>query len=203
MNAFVSSQFNYCPLLWMCHNRSLNTQINKIHHRALSIVYRDNTSSFDTLLEKSGTVSIHHRNIQSLAIEIFKSLNNLSPSLISELFKMKETKYDLRTGNQLKSNVPCTTSYGIDSVSYLASKIWSQVTIDIKNCNTLDRFKKMIKTWAPRSCPCRLPRGGGGGGWYKLHIHFGVFTLRFINFHINCSYFSAAGYSIGLLSSFA
>ena len=156
MNAFISSQFNYCPLLWMCHNRSLNTYINKIHHRALSIVYRDNTSSFDTLLEKSGTVSIHHRNIQSLAIEIFKSLNNLSPSLMSELFKVKETKYDLRTGNQLKSNVPRTTSYGIDSVSYLASKIWSQVPIDIKNCNTLDRFKKMIKTWTPSSCPCRL-----------------------------------------------
>ena len=63
MNAFISSQFNYCPLL-------LNTQINKIHHRALSIVYRDNTSSFETLLEKSGSVSIHHSNIQSLAIEI-------------------------------------------------------------------------------------------------------------------------------------
>ena len=140
----------------MCHNRSLNTQINKIHHRALSIIYRDNTSSFDTLLEKSETVSIHHRNIHSLAIAIFKSLNNLSPSLMSELLKVKETKYDLRTGNQLKSNVPRTTSYGIDSASYLASKIWSQVPIDIKNCNTLDRFKKMIKTWTPRSCPCRL-----------------------------------------------
>ena len=77
MNAFISSQFNYCPLLWMCHNRSLNTQINKIHHRALSIVYRDNTSSFETLLEKPGSVSIHHSNIQSLVIEILKSLNNL------------------------------------------------------------------------------------------------------------------------------
>ena len=44
---------------------------------------------------------------------------------------MKETKYDLRTGNQIKSNVPSTTSYGILSVSYLASKIWTQVPIDI------------------------------------------------------------------------
>ena len=44
MNAFISSQFNYCPLVWMCHNRTLNKQINKIHHRALSIVYRDYTS---------------------------------------------------------------------------------------------------------------------------------------------------------------
>ena len=50
MNAFISSQFNYCPLLWMCHSRSLNTQTNKIHHRALSIIYRDYTSPFETLL---------------------------------------------------------------------------------------------------------------------------------------------------------
>ena len=60
-----------------------------------------------TPLEKSVTVCIHHRNIQALAIEIFKSLNDSSPSLMSELFKVKETKYDLRTGNQLKSN--CTS----------------------------------------------------------------------------------------------
>ena len=81
--------FNYCPLLWMCHSRSLNTQINKIHHRALSIIYRDNTSSFETLLEKSWSVSIHPENIPSLAIEIFKSVNNLSPSIMSEVFKLK------------------------------------------------------------------------------------------------------------------
>ena len=73
MNAFISSQFNYCPLIWMCHDREIHRQINRIHHRALSIVYRDYTSSFETLLEKSGSVSIHHRNIQQLAIEIFKA----------------------------------------------------------------------------------------------------------------------------------
>ena len=156
MNAFISSQFNYYPLLWMCHNRSLNTQINKIHHRALSIVYRDNTSSFETLLKKSGSVSIHHRNIQSLAIEIFKSVNNLSPSIMSELFKLKETKYELRTGNILQSNIPRTTTYGIDSVSHLAPKIWSQIPTEIKNCKTLPIFKNLIKTWTPTSCPCRL-----------------------------------------------
>ena len=38
MNAFISSQFSYCPLIWMCHSRSLNTKINKIHQRALRIV---------------------------------------------------------------------------------------------------------------------------------------------------------------------
>ena len=95
----------------------MNTQTNKTHHRALSIIYRDNSSSFETLLEKSWSVSIHHRNIQSLATEIFKSLNNVSPSIMSEVSKLKETKYELRTGINLQSNNPRTTSYGIDSLT--------------------------------------------------------------------------------------
>ena len=37
-NAFISSQFNYCPLIWLCHSRSLNTRINKIHN-VLSELY--------------------------------------------------------------------------------------------------------------------------------------------------------------------
>ena len=77
MNAFITSQFGYCPLIWMCHNRNIYRQINKIHERALRIVNVDNNSSFDELLKKSGSVSIHRRNIQQLAIEIYKALNKL------------------------------------------------------------------------------------------------------------------------------
>ena len=72
MNSFVSSQFNYCPLLWMCHCRTLHTQINKIHERALRIVYKDEDLSFGELLEKSGSVSIHYRNLQLLAVEFLR-----------------------------------------------------------------------------------------------------------------------------------
>ena len=95
MNAFITSQFNYCPLVWMCHNRALNTRINKIHESALRIVYNDDISSFQDLLEKSGTVSIHHRNLQLLAIEIFKTPHDLSPSFMSEIFKPSNTKSEI------------------------------------------------------------------------------------------------------------
>ena len=123
MNAFISSQFNYCPLLWMLHSRSIKLKINKIHHRALSIVYRDNNSSFESLLEKSGSVTIHHRNLQLLAVKIFKALNNLSPSIMSELFEIKDMKYELRNGGNLRLNLSRTLTYGIDSLSYLAANI--------------------------------------------------------------------------------
>ena len=44
--------------------------INKIQERALTIVYIDNISSLSNLLKKSGSISIHHKNLQALAIEI-------------------------------------------------------------------------------------------------------------------------------------
>ena len=46
MNFFIISQFNYCPLIWMIHNRGLNNKINHIHERALRIVYDDYSSNF-------------------------------------------------------------------------------------------------------------------------------------------------------------
>ena len=72
MNAYFMSQFGYCPLVWMNHSRKLNNRINGLHDRALSLVYNDFSSSFSELLEKDKSVTIHHRNLQTLAYEIFK-----------------------------------------------------------------------------------------------------------------------------------
>ena len=44
MKSFVTSQFSYCPLIWMFHSRRLNNKINSIHERALRITYQDSTS---------------------------------------------------------------------------------------------------------------------------------------------------------------
>ena len=71
MKCFIESQFNYCPLIWMCHSRALNNKINKLHERALRQVYRDKTLTFEQMLEKDGSFTIHQRNLQKLAIEMY------------------------------------------------------------------------------------------------------------------------------------
>ena len=35
---FVTSQLNYCPLVWMCHSRTLSNRINKINHSKVKMV---------------------------------------------------------------------------------------------------------------------------------------------------------------------
>ena len=70
MKAFTDSQFGYCPLVWMFCSRTMNARINRIHVRALRIIYNDLVSTFDELVTKDKSFTIHHRNIQTLAIEI-------------------------------------------------------------------------------------------------------------------------------------
>ena len=67
MNAYFMSHFCYRPLVWMNDSRTLNKDINGLHKRALNLVYNDFSSSFSELLEKDNSVSIHHRNLQTLA----------------------------------------------------------------------------------------------------------------------------------------
>ena len=77
IKTFNESQFAYCQLIWMFCQRSSNTRINHLHERALIFVYNDNESTFEDLLKKYNSVSIHYKNIRLLGIELYKVKNNL------------------------------------------------------------------------------------------------------------------------------
>ena len=80
----------------MFHSRSLNKKVNSIHERGLRITYEDNTSTFQELRNKDNSVSIHHRNLQVLATEMFKIRRGLSSEILTETFVSKTSSYNLR-----------------------------------------------------------------------------------------------------------
>ena len=105
---------------------------------------------------KVNSFSIHERNIQSLAIEIYKFLNGLSPSFLNNVFhKSISNSYDLRNHKELYSRNPKTVRYGNETVSYMTSKIWSKVPETMKMCSSLESFKSKIRKWRPE-CDWRL-----------------------------------------------
>ena len=61
-------------------------KINRIHERALKITYKDRFSTFQELLQKGNYVIIHHKNVQKLAIEIYKVLHGFTPPILNDIF---------------------------------------------------------------------------------------------------------------------
>ena len=86
MNSFFKSQFSYCPLVWICHSRTINNKINHLHERYIRVIYNFKISSFKELLERDGSDHIHNRNLQKLATEMFKIFNNIPPPIFTEIF---------------------------------------------------------------------------------------------------------------------
>ena len=76
-NAFIDSQFNYAPLIWMFCRKTLYSKIQKIHHRTLKVVYGID-DSYNNLLLSSNYVSIHQRHLRFLVTETFKNISNQS-----------------------------------------------------------------------------------------------------------------------------
>ena len=155
MKSFIISQFNYCPIIWMYCLRKSNSLINRIHERALRIAYSDYVSDFDFLLEKDGAFTIHHRNIQLLTLEIYKSLNNLNPGFMKEVFCLKQNNYPLRNQSMAYPN-PRTMSYGLETFGYKGSQLWHNLPEKIRNVTDVLVFKRYVANHCRNTCNCNL-----------------------------------------------
>ena len=138
--------------------RPSNTRINHLHERALRIVYNDNESTFQDILKKDNSVSIHHKNIWLLRIELYKVKNNLSTNLMSEIFNLRSIDYYLRSQTDFIQGHVKVVNYGLKSLRYLALKIWDIIPLEIRNLGRLAEFITNIKSWIPKHCPCTLCR---------------------------------------------
>ena len=122
MNAVFISHFNYCPMIWMFHSRSLGQRINRLRERCLRIVYSDHISTFEDLLVLDGYLTILQRTLQTLAIEMFKIKNRESPSIITKIFLCNNKTIDTRQNSSFKSRSVQSELQG----NYHLFRFWDQ-----------------------------------------------------------------------------
>ena len=154
--SFIESQFGYCTMIWMFHNRTLNNKINRLHERALRLVYKNENSTFEDLLDMDNSFTIHDRNLQKLAKEMYKVKNNLCPSFIQSLFVISTNPYNLRNNQTFYAKNIHTVLNGSETISYRGPKTWDMVPCKIQNSQCLQEFNRKIKNWKPQGCSCRL-----------------------------------------------
>ena len=111
----------------------------------MSSVFNKNSSNFEELLELDEFVSVHTRNLQTLATKLFKVSKYIAPKILKDIFSLSlNTEYNLRHQSHNQS------------VSFIGPKIWDIVPSEITEKESLAAFKNAIKIWKSNNCPCRL-----------------------------------------------
>ena len=109
--------------------------------RGLRMVYKDYKLTFNELLHKDNSFSIHHRNLQRFAMEMHKAYNDLSPSLVKSSFPTRKIPYNLRNCNPFKFTNVHTVFKGTETIALRGPKIWSLVPDHIKHAKAVSEFK--------------------------------------------------------------
>ena len=128
--------------------RGVNRKINHVNEWSLQVVYKDNISFFEDLLEKDKLFTIHQENIQSLAIELFKSEEILSNNIMYAIFQTRKINYkinlkiNLRSQTEFASNCVNTKTFDLNSLRYSASEVWNMIPLEIKNSDSVEILKR-------------------------------------------------------------
>ena len=100
-----------------------NNMINKIHERALRLILNDHTSDVDTLLQNNNDTFNHHRNIQTVMVEIYKIKNNLNSPIMDFMFERRNNTYNLRNFQEFAKKRKRTVKVGRETLSYRSPEL--------------------------------------------------------------------------------
>ena len=118
------------------------------------MILNDNTSDYQTLLQKSKKTSMEIKRLRNLATEIFKTVNKLNPTFMKNLFTSKENAR-VRPNNIVVKRHNSAT-YGDKSLMALGPKIWNALPEKIKSELSYKKFKEYTDLWFEPKCRCNI-----------------------------------------------
>ena len=157
VQSFVYSNFNYCPLVWHFLSAKSLQKVERIQERALRFLFNDNNSTYEELLTKSGKNYMHVSSLRALCIEIYKTMKQLNPAFMQNIFSFKSSvnlSRSQRNPYDLLHHRPNQTNFGTNSLRALGPKIWNGLPNEMKSAQNIDVFKRLIKKWDGVECNC-------------------------------------------------
>ena len=97
--------------------------INNIFERVLRIVLNDHISDFETILRNMNDITIQHRNIQTLMIELLKTKYDLAPPIMDSVLNGRTICYNFKNLQEFQLERKRTVFYGLETISYLVPQL--------------------------------------------------------------------------------
>ena len=156
IESYIYSNFNYCPLVWHFSSAASLSKIEKLQERALRFVYNNYSATYDQLLAMSHKCTMEVRRLRTLCLEVFKTINNMNPVYMKEIFLMPKNRHSPRYPLNLAVPKPNQVTFGSRSMSTLAPRVWNALPEHIKSSATESLFKVNIKNWDGSKCVCNV-----------------------------------------------
>ena len=140
-------------MIWTFCSRRANVRINKLYEQALRLVYDDYKTSLSDFFAKYHLFKVHHTNIQTFLLQLYKIKHNLSECSVKDLFSTVIDNHDLRPRSDFGVPDISTLFYSSNSIRYLGSVIWIGFSNSLRKICDFDSFKMTIQRWNPVDCP--------------------------------------------------
>ena len=145
-NAFILPHFQFCSTVWHFCCARICDKLESLNKRALRTVFNDKISSYQQLLHKSEGTTLYNQRIQNMLITIYKCLNYDSfPKYVKDMLTLRQSEYTLRGTNILSLCKPVTTTYGLNSFRYFASKAWNSLPNNVRSERPLTGLRRLVK----------------------------------------------------------
>ena len=135
--AAILSHLTYCHLTWHFCKASDRRKLERIQGRLLRAAFKDKHSSYEKLLAKAAVSSLYNRRLQAIATFIYKIKHKLLPQRLCNLFQLDRCLYYFRKREFVQPRFSSVT-YGKQSLRYLGSKPWNDLTPRIRNQPSLN-----------------------------------------------------------------
>ena len=140
--------FYYCSTVWHFCNTRDSDKLETLNKRILRFIFKDAVSDYTQLLRRAGTTTLENSRLQNMVLNIFKCLHlNGYPAYMKQIFSLRSVSYSLRDSNILSLPKPSTTSYGLSSFCYLASKLWNSLPENYRTVSSYKDFERLIRNY--------------------------------------------------------
>ena len=158
INSYFMVNFNYSPLVWMFSSASLLKKIDNFQKRALTFLSNNYEISYEELLLESDRAIMNVNRLRLLCIEIYKTVNNLNPEFMRDLFSLREIGRLIREKYMLNLSIPVhnQVTFGSKSLRVFGPKVSNSLPYHIKSSENLQSFNMIIKHWNGTRCNCKV-----------------------------------------------
>ena len=121
----------------------------------MRLLRTDTSSTYEELLQRRKQSTLHVSRMRLIALEIFKSINNLNPAFMKDLFEFKMLTHDFRDQHKLVMPSFNTLRYGRNTFTYYGAHLYNSLPAHIK-VTEYSTFKNMLNSWEGPRCHCSL-----------------------------------------------